>query len=198
MRRSLKGNLILSYLGVALLTVLVVSILIRLTSGQSLMNLVVEQQTARLKESVETYYTNNGTLTGFFEDYMVSSMEPHPLDMVPPAPPNEEREIRGLNGLVDADQLAVIPFAEYQVGDSVARDQMKHAVAVEVDGETIAWILPDTKYQFALNAEEELFLTHQPGNRPGCPGGDAGGGDYRVPARRQAYQAYSTPYQRFP
>lgn len=158
MRRSLKGNLILSYLGVALLTVLVVSILIRLTSGQSLMNLVVEQQTARLKESVETYYTNNGTLTGFFEDYMVSSMEPHPLDMVPPAPPNEEREIRGLNGLVDADQLAVIPFAEYQVGDSVARDQMKHAVAVEVDGETIAWILPDTKYQFALNAEEELFL----------------------------------------
>ncbi len=51
MRRSLKGKLILSYLAVALITVLVVSALIRLTSGQSLMSLVVEQQTALLKES---------------------------------------------------------------------------------------------------------------------------------------------------
>lgn len=158
MKRSLKGKLILSYLGVALLTVLVVSILIRLTSGQSLMNLVVEQQTARLKDSVEVYYTNNGNLAGFFEYYIISGMEPRPLEMVPPERPTEQRDIRGLNGLVDAQQLAVIPFAGYEVGDSVAWDQMKHAVAVEIDGETIAWILPDTKFQFALNAEEELFL----------------------------------------
>ena len=36
MTRSLKGKLILTYLAVALLTVLVVSALIRLTSGQTL------------------------------------------------------------------------------------------------------------------------------------------------------------------
>ena len=39
MKRSLKAKLILSYLAVALLTVLVVSALFRLTSGRSLMNL---------------------------------------------------------------------------------------------------------------------------------------------------------------
>ena len=32
------------------------------------------------------------------------------------------------------------------------------AIAVEVDGQTIAWILPDTSFQFKLSAEEELFL----------------------------------------
>jgi hypothetical protein len=50
MRRSLQGKLIFSYLAVALITVLVVSALIRLTSGQSLMNLVMQQQTAILAE----------------------------------------------------------------------------------------------------------------------------------------------------
>lgn len=158
MQRSIKRKLILSYLGIALLTVLVVSVLIRLTSGQSLMNLVVEQQTARLKESVEIYYLNNGSLAGFFEYFIISSNEPRPLDAPPSDRPVEPRDIRGLNGLVDAQQLAVIPFAGYQVGDSVDRNLMKHAIAVEVDGNTIGWILPDTKFQFALNAEEELFL----------------------------------------
>lgn len=158
MKSSLKGKLILSYLAVALLTVLVVSVLIRLTSGQSLMNLVVQQQTAMLKDSVQVYYTNNGSLTGFFDYYLAMSMEARPPEMIPLDKPPDSRNIRGLNGLVDAEQLAVIPFLGYEVGDSVPKDQMKHAVAVEVDGVTIAWILPDTKYEFALNAEEELFL----------------------------------------
>ena len=80
MKRSpCKGKLILSYLAVALLTVLVVSALIRLTSGQSLMNLVVEQQTALLKETVQEYYTANGTLDGFFDYYIqTNQLRPEP------------------------------------------------------------------------------------------------------------------------
>ncbi len=158
MKRSLKGKLIFSYLAVALLTVFVVSVLIRLTSGQSLMNLVVQQQTAMLKESVQEYYSSIGTLNGFFEYYLTSNFQPPPGEMTAPDKPPDSRNIRGLNGLVDAELLAVIPFPGYEVGDSVPKDQMKHAVAVEVEGVTIAWILPDTKYEFALNAEEELFL----------------------------------------
>ena len=29
---------------------------------------------------------------------------------------------------------------------------------MEVDGKTIAWIMPDTRFQFKLSAEEQLFL----------------------------------------
>lgn len=157
MNRSLKAKLILSYLAVALITVLVVSVVIRLTSGQSLMNLVVEQQTTQLRESAQEYYTTTGSMEGFFDFYLLNSI----FNPQPPQPGYHEddiREIRGLHGLVDANLKALIPFAGMNIGDTVPQDQMKHAVPVEVDGKTVAWILPDTKFQFSLNAEEQLFL----------------------------------------
>jgi signal transduction histidine kinase len=160
MKRSLKAKFILSYLAVALLTVLVVSVVIRLTSGQSLMNLVVEQQTALLTESVQTYYTANGSLVGFFNYYLQTNhRQPAPdqpgdfLDK-----PTKGEDIRGVYGLVDAEYRVLMPTFGYEIGQTLPQDRLKGAVAVKVDGETVAWILPDTSRQFTLSAEEELFL----------------------------------------
>ena len=69
MKRSLQGKLILSYLAVALITVLVVSALIRLTSGQSLMSLVVEAADRLAKRNVPDLLQSNGSLDGFFAYY---------------------------------------------------------------------------------------------------------------------------------
>lgn len=162
MRRSLQGKLILSYLAMALITVIVVSVLIRLNSGTSLMNLVVEQQTASLKEAVQTYYASNGSLDGFIDYYNEMTWGGHKpvLPGSPDQPPdkNPNSEIRGLQGLVDSDYRALIPTFGVEVGQVVPQDNLKDAVAVEVDGQTVAWILPDNKHQFDLSAEEELFL----------------------------------------
>lgn len=159
MKRSLIGKMILSYLIVALLTVVVVSVLIRLNSGQSLMNLVVEQQTAQLSETVIDYYTSNGTLAGFSDYYAQIT---HPGDHSPqqgaPAKPEDKRDIRGLYGLVDANYQAIIPTLGYDIGQTVPRNLFKQTIAVDVNGQTIAWILPDTSFQFKLSNEEELFL----------------------------------------
>jgi len=160
MKRSLKAKLILSYLAVALLTVLVVSALIRLTSGRSLMNLVMDQQTALLQTSVQEYYTANGSLDGFLDYYLQSNQR----DFPPPQPegsydkPPEMRAPRGLYGLVDTDYRAVMPTMGVDVGQVVPQESIKKKIAVQVDGQTIAWILPDTSLAFKLNAEEELFL----------------------------------------
>lgn len=165
MKRSLQGKLILSYLAIALITVLVVSALVRLTSGQSLMNLVVQQQTARLKEQVQTYYSANGTMEGFFDYYIQAGYaEPGSFASGPAQPggpgdmPPEKREVRGLHGLVDAEYRALIPTFRYEVGQVVPAEMIQQATAVEVDGQTVAWILPDTSFEFKLSAEEELFL----------------------------------------
>jgi signal transduction histidine kinase len=159
MNRSLKSKLILSYLVVASITVLVVSILIRVTSGQSLMNLVVDQQTVMLQEAVQNYYSSNGTMENFFDTY-VQTNSFQPGQFVPGAPgkPPQDREFRGLHGLVDAEYRALIPTFGYQIGQVVPEDKIQNAVAVEVDGTTVAWILPDTKFQFNLSEEEQVFL----------------------------------------
>lgn len=160
MKRSLKTKLILSYLALALITVLVVSVVIRLTSGQNMMNLVVEQQTERLRESVQTYYTANGTLDGFFAYFMANSGIPQPGAPQPGAPvkPPDARDMRGVYGLVDTGYRALLPTFGIDVGQVVPQERIQNPVAVQVDGQTIAWILPDTKNEFKLNAEEELFL----------------------------------------
>ena len=65
-RNSIRGKFILSYLAVALIVVCFVIVFIYLNSGQSLMSLVVEQETAALKASVLAYYQEYGTLDGFW------------------------------------------------------------------------------------------------------------------------------------
>jgi two-component system, OmpR family, sensor histidine kinase BaeS len=163
MKRSLSGKLILSYLAVALLTVLVTSLIIRLNSGRSLMELVVEQQTTFLSESVKTYYVENATLNGFMEYFQSTN----PDAMKPGKGGNQTgsgmgagqgRQIRGLYGLVDTDNKALLPTLGHSIGQVVPESELQGAVAVQVDGITIAWIIPDTTRKFELSAEEQLFL----------------------------------------
>lgn len=159
MKRSLQVKLIFSYLAVALLTVLVVSVLIRLTSGKSLMTLVVEEQIANLTESLQEYYAQNSTLEGY--STYLESVEKQSVPQPPPADPRSpppERSFRGILGVVDAQYRAAIPTFGYAVGEAIPPERIQHAIAVEVDGKTIAWILPDPRQEFKLSHEEELFL----------------------------------------
>ncbi len=159
MKRSLQAKFILSYLAVALITVLVVSALLRLTSGQSLMNLLAEQQTTRLTESLTTYYTTYGSLEGFVNYYVqFAPREPIPPLQGEPGQILLLRELRGVAGLVDSQHRALMPTFGFQVGEVVPAELLKQVVPVEVGGQTIAYILPDAKSQFKLSAEEELFL----------------------------------------
>lgn len=159
MKRSLRTKLILSYLAVALITVLVVSVAIRLTSSRSLMSLVVEQQTASLTEAVQTYYTTSGSLGGFFEYYLQSiPQKPGPAESGDPGQPPKSRDVRGVVGLVDTEYQAVMPTFEYKIGQVVPEERIKQSIPVEVDGQVVAWILPDTSRGFDLNPEEQLFL----------------------------------------
>jgi len=139
--------------------VLVVSVFIRLTSGQSLMNMVAEQETAQLKEAVQSYYTTNKTLDGFFDAYIQNNMQ----IQNPPPPGGYEvppvmQDIRGIHGLVDTEYRTLIPMFGFELGVVMPEEMIKDAIPVEVDGETVAWILPDKKFQFNLSKEEQLFL----------------------------------------
>jgi two-component system sensor histidine kinase BaeS len=168
MKGSLKSKLVLTYLAVALTTVLVVSALIRLTSGQYLMNLVAEEQTASLKQQAQDYYLANGSWDGFYQAYLqftrqqlastqsVGANQPSGVRL--PDEDSPEGRIRGVLGMVDPQYRAIFPTFNYGVGQAVPPDQLSQKVSVEVNGQTVAWILPDFGNQFRLSAEEQVFL----------------------------------------
>lgn len=158
-KRSLKAKLIISYLSVALLTILVISVYIRSTSGKQLFNLVVEQQVATLKEIAVKYYSVTGSWDGFFSYYLRSNLQDG-MDK-PKHDPGFKQSLqspRGLHGLVDSEYRAIIPTYGYEIGAIVASDQIRDPIPITLDGKTIAWILPDTGFQFKLSTEEQFFL----------------------------------------
>ncbi|MFZ3070302.1 MAG: ATP-binding protein [Anaerolineaceae bacterium] len=159
MNRSLKSRMILTYLAVALVTILIVILVIRLTSDQSLMDMVVDQQVSQLSESVQVYYGANGNLDGFFDYYMGTGPvnQPQKQQGASNQPPRRET-LRGLLGLVDASYGAVFPTFTYAIGEIVPENLIQDAEAVKIDGQTVAWILKDPNLQFELNPEEQRYV----------------------------------------
>ncbi len=169
MKLTLRNKLILSFLVVALLTILVVSVVVRLNSGNSLYTLVIQQQTATLNESITAYFNANQSMAGY-GDFLQTTYP----DLFKPGKAGNQsgqgagqgfgqgsgqgHQIRGIIGIVDAKYQALIPTSGYPVGEVVPVDKLQNAIPVDVNGTTVAWIIPDLNRQFELNAEEQLFL----------------------------------------
>jgi two-component system, OmpR family, sensor histidine kinase BaeS len=169
MKLSLRSKLILSFVAVALLTILVVSVVVRLNSGNSLYELVIQQQTATLSESITTYYNANQTMAGYgdflqtaypdiFKGGKTGNQSGQGAGQGFGPGSGQGRQIRGVIGIVDSAYQALIPTSGYAVGQVIPQDKLQNAVPVAVNGQTVAWIIPDTNRQFELNAEEQSFL----------------------------------------
>jgi two-component system OmpR family sensor kinase/two-component system sensor histidine kinase BaeS len=153
--------MILSYLLVALLTVVVVSALIRFTSGKSFLNLLAEEQTVSLTQQLQEYYTANSSLNGFFDSYSQNAQKFQPN---PPQAgdnrnaPSANHDVRGVSGVIDLNNRAVIPTLGQGVGAVIPADRIQKKVAVKVNGQVIAWVIQDSSMKFQLSPEEKSFL----------------------------------------
>ena len=158
MKKSLKTRLILTYAAVALLTVLVALLFVRFRSGQSLRNLVIDQQVEEMSVLVEDYYTANQSLDGFVYYYLSTVLRggaESPF-FQPPRDANPE-DIRGIRGLVDSEGKTLLPAQNLPVGVIVPENWLDGAREVEVDGVVVAWILVDEK-SLELSRSEQLFM----------------------------------------
>ncbi len=167
MLQSIRSKLILSYLVIALLTALLIFALIRLTSDTRLKSLVLEQQTAEIVSEVAAWYDEQQTWDGFTAYFQTL----HPRAAPPPRqgsepssnqpsrqPPPRPNDRGGAFGVVDAGLRALIPTASYRVGEAVPEVSLERAVAVEIDGETVAYVVPTAVADVQLAAEEEVYL----------------------------------------
>jgi len=158
LKKSLKTRLILTYAAVALVTVLVALLFVRFRSGQSLRNLVIDQQVEEMSVMVEEYYTTNQSLDGFVY-YYLSTMLRSGGDSPFFQPPRDSdpEDIRGIRGLVDTDGKTLLPTQNLPVGVVVPERWLDGAREVEVDGVAVAWILIDEK-SLELSRSEQMFM----------------------------------------
>jgi len=157
LKKSLKTRLILTYAAVALVTVLVALEFVQFRSGQSLRNLVIDQQVEELSVMVEDYYTKNQDMDGFVYYYlatMLRSAADSPFSQ--PLRRSIPENIRGIRGLVDSEGKTLLPMQNLPVGVYVPERWLEGAREVEVDGVAVAWILIDEK-SLELTKSEQLF-----------------------------------------
>ncbi len=158
MKKSLKTRLILTYAAVALVTVLVALLFVRFRSGQSLRNLVIDQQVEEMTVMVDDYYTANQSLDGFVYYYLSTILRTgadSPFSQ-PRRDANPE-DIRGIRGLVDREGKTLLPTQNLPVGVYVPESWLDGARKVEVDGVAVAWILVDEK-SLELTRSEQIFM----------------------------------------
>ena len=158
MKKSLKTRLILTYAAVAMVTVLVALVFVQFRSGQSLRNLVIDQQVEELSVMVEDYYTSNQTLDGFVY-YYLSTILRSGGDSPFTQPPRDSspEEIRGIMGLVDSEGRTLLPMQNLPVGVYVPEHWLDGAREVEVNGVAVAWILVDER-SLELTRSEQMFM----------------------------------------
>lgn len=158
MKKSLKTRLILTYAAVALVTVLVALLFVRFRSGQSLRNLVIDQQVEEMSVLVEDYYTTNQSLEGFVYYYLSTifrSGGDSPFFQQPRD--SDPEDVRGIRGLVDNNGKTILPTQNLPVGVVVPERWLDGAREVEVGGVAVAWILIDEK-SLELSRSEQMFM----------------------------------------
>ena len=158
MKKSLKTRLILTYTAVALITVLVALLFVRFRSGQSLRNLVIDQQVEELSVMVEDYYANNLTTDGFVYYYLSTILRSGAESpFTQPSRDSNPEDIRGIQGLVDDEGKTLLPMRNLPVGVNVPESWLDGAREVKVDGDVVAWILVDER-SLELSRSEQMFM----------------------------------------
>lgn len=158
MKKSLKTRLILTYAAVALVTVLVALLVVRLRSGQSLRNLVINQQVEEMSDLVEDYYQANQTTDGFVYYYLLKDFQREtdlPLKRWTDNPRQEA--IRGIRGLIDVNGKTMLPMQDQPVGVVVSDFSADALREVEVDDQVVAYVIVDEK-SLQLSWAEKLFV----------------------------------------
>ncbi len=157
---SLRSKLVFSYLAIALLTAALIYGLIYFTVAQRLKTAVLDQELIELQAEVERWYEAERNWDGF-NDYFLALHPPPPGKQAganagssadPPPPP------RGQHGIVDNEQRLLNRYLNFSPGEIVPEVFFRNEIAIVVEGETVAWILPDDDTGISLQAEQQIFL----------------------------------------
>ena len=146
--RSLTFKLLLAFLGLSLLSVLLVVFFAFWTTKTEFKNYLFDQNRSSLVSALANYYSQNGKWDGVSETLPVLTM-PEPQRTFGPGP--------SFFTLVDESRHVVLVGPGFQVGEPVSSSDINGGIPVKVNGKTVGTILVRPR-DLNVNPAESAFL----------------------------------------
>ncbi len=153
--RSLAIKLTLAFLLVGLSGSALVAILVQQNTQTAFNQFIIDQGQQSMVTTLEQYYQTNGSWQGVGDAIQNQSpVQPPPVQggrNPHPGIPNYT--------LIGADQTVILGDQPSQIGQPYPGGNLSKAVALQVNGQTVGWLVPDVQPgQFLANTPEGAFL----------------------------------------
>jgi signal transduction histidine kinase len=146
--RSITVKLLLAFLGISLVSVILIVLLARWTTDREFRSYLFNQNRNNLVTSLADYYSTHGTWAGIDQ-----------ADLIPTPAPDPARAAGGRRffTLVDGSNHVVLPGAGDSLGDLLPQSDIQGGLAIKVNGITVGTIVT-RQPTFGANSAETAFL----------------------------------------
>ncbi len=146
--RSITLKMVLAFLGIALVSIVLIVLLARWNTGTEFSRFVVDRRGADLVQNLEDYYSANGSWVGVGKTILSETVPPMPGG----GPPREP-----FFTLVDQNGLVISAGPGYHLGEQVRQHELDQGISIDVEGETVGTLVMG-RVPFQRNPREEEFI----------------------------------------
>jgi two-component system sensor histidine kinase BaeS len=146
--RSITLKMVLAFLGIALVSIVIIVLLARWNTGTEFSRFVTDRRGEDLVTTLENYYRVTGSWEGVGISFILN-VTPQGPDNGPPHEP--------FFTLVDQSGQVVFAGIGYRLGQQVSPSDLSHGLPVQVDGETVGTLVM-ARTPFQRNPREEEFI----------------------------------------
>jgi signal transduction histidine kinase len=146
--RSITLKMVLAFLGIALISIVVIVVLARWNTGAEFSRFVSDRRGAELVENLERHYQTNGTWAGAEKAIAIAIGQQWPEN----GPPREP-----FFTLVNKGGQVVFAGPGYWLGQQVPPPELERGLPVEVDGERVGTLVIG-RIPIERNPREEEFI----------------------------------------
>lgn len=141
MMRSLSLKLTLAFLVVGIIGIVLVAVVVRLQTQREFDQFILDRYQADLVEELQDYYQTNGSWDNIQAILVRNPNGPRKPDWTPVT-------------LLDSDRIVVYGGVRHQAGEEIAKRIGDQSVPIEVENETVGWVIFENFHDYNPNPPE--------------------------------------------
>jgi signal transduction histidine kinase len=146
--RSITLKMVFAFLGIALISIVLIVLLARWNTGTEFSRFVVDRRAEELVERFTEYYRSNGTWEGLETVTILNDNLPKPGNNLPPG--------QSFTLVNDKGQV-VLAGPGFRRGEQIPPRKLERGLPIEVDGEQVGTLVMES-VPFERNPREEEFI----------------------------------------